>query len=118
VKDEHARDEPVKDSAQDVAEDVTQDVAADVSGAAEDGSVKAFSVVRAIFHRSPRFPLATREGRARQGRGAGRGGGRCGGRATGRGAGIGLRCPGGARPPRLATTAAAFVQLTLRQGRN
>jgi len=66
------RDDPVKDAAQDVAEDMTQDVAEDVAGAAEDGSLKAFIVARIIFHRSPRFPWATREGRARQGRGAGR----------------------------------------------
>jgi len=42
-------------------------------------------------------------------------------RATGRGAGLGLRGPGGARPHRHATTAAAaavFVQLALRRGRN
>ena len=37
MKDEHVRDEHVKDAAQDVAEDVTQDVAEDVLGAAEDG---------------------------------------------------------------------------------
>jgi len=45
---------------------------------------------------------------------------RCGGRATGRGAGLGLRGPGGARPHRHATTAAAavFMQLALRWGRN
>ena len=47
---------------------------------------------------------------------------RCGGRATGRGAVLGLRGPGGARPPRHATTAAAasavFAQLALRWGRN
>ena len=51
--------------------------------------------------------------------GAGRCGGRCGGRATGRGAGLVFRGPGGARPPRHATTAAAaavFVQLALRWG--
>jgi len=48
-------------------------------------------------------PLVTHEGRARERRGAGR----CGGCATGRGAGLGLRGPGGARPPRHATTAAA-----------
>jgi len=38
----------------------------------------------------------------------------------GRDAGLGLRGPGGARPPRHATTAAAvvFVQLALRWGRN
>ena len=52
MKDEHVRDEPVKDEAQ----DVTQDVAGGVSGAAEDGSVKVFIVARAIFHRPPRFP--------------------------------------------------------------
>ena len=138
----------MKDAAQDVAEDVTQDVAEDATGAAEDGSAKALVVARAIFHRLPRFPWATREGpshlterathahplhpaalasvpsgkvlvrvrRARQGRGAGRCGGRWGGRATERGSGIGLRGPGGARLPRLTTTAAAavFVQLTLR----
>jgi len=111
VKDEH-----VRDAAQDVAEDVTQDVAEGVSGAAENGSVKVFIVARVTFHRPPHFPWATRERRARQGRGAGRCGGRCGGRATGRGAGIGLWGPGGARLPRLATTAAAavFVQLALR----
>ena len=40
MKDEHARDEPVKDAAQDVTQDVTQDVAEDVSSAAEDGSVR------------------------------------------------------------------------------
>ena len=63
---------------------------------------------------TPRFPWATREGRARKGRGAGRCEVRCGGRAAGFGAG--LRGPGGARLPRLATTAAAavFMQLTLR----
>ena len=38
MRDEHVRDEHVKDMAQDVAEDVTQDVAEDVLGAAEDGS--------------------------------------------------------------------------------
>ena len=38
MKDEHVRDEPVKDAAQ----DVTQDVAGSESGAAEDGSVKVF----------------------------------------------------------------------------
>ena len=112
------RDEPVKDAAQDVAEDVTEDVtedvAEDVLGAAEDGSAQVFIVARAIFHRPPRFPWATHEGRARKGRGAGRCEGRCGGRATGRGAGLGLRGPGGARPPRLATAAAVFVQLTQR----
>ena len=37
-------------------------------GAAEDGSVNVFIVARAIFHRPPRFPWATREGRAREGR--------------------------------------------------
>ena len=54
----------------------------------------------------------THEGRTRERRGAGR----CGGRATGRGAGPGLRGPGGARPHRHATTAAAdvLVQLALR----
>ena len=63
-----------------------------------------------------RLPLGD-EGRACEGHGAGR----CGGRATGRGAGLGLRGPGGARPHRHATTAAAaaaFVQLALRWGRN
>ena len=64
------RDEPAKDAAQDVAEDVTQDVAGDVSGVAEDGSVKVFILARVTFRRPPRFPWATREGRARQGRGA------------------------------------------------
>ena len=56
------------------------------------------------------------EGRARERRGAGR----CGERATGRGAGLGLRGPGGARPPRhaTATAAAVFVQLALRCGRS
>jgi len=110
------RDEPVKDAAQDLAGDVTQDVAKDVLGAAEDGGVKMFVVTRVFFRRPPRFPLATHEGRARQGRGARLCGERCGGRATGRGAGIDLRGPGGARPLRLATAVAAavFVQLTLR----
>ena len=55
MKDEHVRDEPVKDAAQDVAEDVTQDVtqdvAEDVSGAAEDGGVKAFILPIGIFQR-------------------------------------------------------------------
>ena len=37
MKDEHLRDEHVKDAAQDAAEDLTQDVAEDVLGAAEDG---------------------------------------------------------------------------------
>jgi len=69
---EHVRDEPVKDAAQDVTQDVTQDVVEDMSGAAEDGSVKVFIVARVIFQRPPRFPWATREGRAREGRGAGR----------------------------------------------
>ena len=49
MKDEHVRDEPVKDAAQDVAEDV--------SGTAEDGSVKVFIVARAIFHRPPTLSL-------------------------------------------------------------
>jgi len=91
-------------------------VAEDVSGAAEDESLNVFIMARVIFHRPLRFSWATREGRARQGRGAGRCGGRCGGRTTGHGAGLGLRGPGGARLPRLATTAAAavFVQLKLR----
>jgi len=56
VKDEHVKDEPVKDAAQDVTQDVAQDVAEDVPGAAEDGSVKVFIVARATFHRPPRFP--------------------------------------------------------------
>ena len=38
MKNEHVRDEHVKDAAQDVAEDVTQDLAEDVLGAVEDGS--------------------------------------------------------------------------------
>ena len=75
------RDEPVKDAAQDVTQDVTQDVAEDVPGAAEHGSAKVFIVARVILHRPPRFPWATREGQAHQGRGAGRCGGRFGGRA-------------------------------------
>ena len=83
--------------------DAAQDVAGDVSGAAEDGSEKVFVVACAIFHRPPRFPWATREGRARQGRGAGRCEGRSEGRTLGRGTGIGLRGPGAARLPRLAT---------------
>ena len=100
--------------------DLAQDVAEDVLGAAEDGSAKVFIVARAIFHRPPRFPWSTLEGRARQGRGAGRCGRRCGRRALGHGAGIDLRGPGGARPHRDATTAAAavFVQLALRWGCN
>jgi len=92
--------------------------------------VKVFIVARVIFQRRnprptqacrpPRCPWATHKGQAREGRGAGRGGGRGGGRATGRGAGLVLRGPGGARPPRHASTAAAavFVQLALRWGRN
>ena len=60
----------------------------------------------------------THEGRARKGCGAGL----FGERATGRGAELGLRGPGGARPPRHATSttaaAAVFVQLALRWGRN
>ena len=61
-------------------------------GAAEDGKVKVLIVARAIFQRRnqrpthacrpPRCPWATREGRAREGRGAGRGGGRAAGRGT------------------------------------
>ena len=68
----------------------------------------------------PRFPWAAREGQAREGRGAGCCEGRCGGRAWRCGTGLDLRSPGGARPPRHATTAAAavFVQLALRRGRN
>jgi len=89
-----------------------------------------FVIARVIFQRRntrathacrpPRCPSATREERAREGRGERRGGGRCAGRNTGRGAGPGLRGPGGARPPRPATTAAAavFAQLALRWGRN
>ena len=38
MKDEHERDERVKDAAQNVAEDVTQDAAEDVLSTAEDGS--------------------------------------------------------------------------------
>ena len=37
MKNEHVRDEHVKDAAQDVAEGVTQDVAEDVLGAAKGG---------------------------------------------------------------------------------
>ena len=115
------KDEHVKDAAQHVAEDVTLDVATDVMGAAEDGGVKVLIVARVILQRwnprpthafrPPRCPWATYEGQARKGRGAER----CGGRATGRGTGLGLRSPGGARPPHHATTAAAavFVQLAL-----
>ena len=109
VKDEHVKDGHMKDAAQDVA--VAQDVAEDVLGAAEDGSEKVFIVARITFHRPQLFTWATREGRC-----GGRCGRRCGGRAAEFGAGSGLRGPGGARPPRLATTAAAaavFVQLTL-----
>ena len=47
----------------------------------------------------------------------GRGGGRDEGRSDGRGGPLGLRCPGGARPPRYATTA-VFAQLALGRGRN
>jgi len=39
VKDEHGRDEHVKDAAQEMAEDVTQDVAKDLLGAAEGGQI-------------------------------------------------------------------------------
>ena len=116
------RDEHVKDAAQDVAENVTQDVAEDVSGTAEDGNVKLFIVARAttntFTYRPPRFPWATREGRARQRCGAGR----CGGRAEGVPQDVAKIPAFGARAPRaflaspLATTAAAavFAQLTLR----
>ena len=82
VKDGHARDEPVKDAVQDATQDATQGVAGGVLGAAEEGSAKALIVARAIFQRRnprptnacrpPRCPWATREGRAREGRGAGR----------------------------------------------
>ena len=44
MKDEHVRDEHVKDAAQDVAKNETRDAAEDVLGAAEDGSVKVFIV--------------------------------------------------------------------------
>jgi len=77
----------VEDSAQDVAKDVTQGVVEEVLGAAEDGSTKVLIVARVIFQRRnprpthacrpPRCPWATREGRAREGRGAGREAGRC-----------------------------------------
>ena len=92
--------------------------------AAHDGSVKVFVVACIVFqrwnprqshaYRRPRCPWATREGRAHEGRGAGHCGGRGGGRATG----LDFRGPGGARPPRHATTAAAaaLVQLALRLG--
>jgi len=50
-----------------------------------------------------------REGRAREERSEGRCGVRDIGRGTGRGAGLGLRTPGGTRPPRHVTTAAAAV---------
>jgi len=59
-----------------------------------------------------------REGQAREGRGAGRFRRRFGGSAVRCGAGLGLRGPGGARPPRHATTATVFVQLALRYGRS
>ena len=52
MKDEHVRDEPVKDAAQDVAEDVMQDVAEDELAAAKDGSVKAF-IVKVLSCPSP-----------------------------------------------------------------
>ena len=60
MKDEHVRDEHLKDAAQDAAEDVTQDVAEDVSGAAEDGSLKVFIVARVICKR--RNPGAAEDG--------------------------------------------------------
>ena len=50
------RDESVKDAAQDVLQDMTQDVAEDVLGAAEDGSVKVFVVVRVICQRRQACP--------------------------------------------------------------
>jgi len=51
----------VKDAAQDVAEGVAQGVAEDVLGAADDGSVKAFIIARAIFQRrNPRPTHACR----------------------------------------------------------
>ena len=50
MKDEHVRDEPMKDAVQDVAEDLTQDVAEDVSGTAEDGSVKVLVVAHATMN--------------------------------------------------------------------
>ena len=78
----------MKDAAHGVSEDVTQDVEEDVLSAAEDRSVKVFIVERIIFHSPPRFPWATRKGRARQGSGAERCAGLCGERSTGRGAGI------------------------------
>ena len=73
----------VKDAAQDAAEDML--------GAEKDGSLTVLFVARAIFQRRetprptharrpPRCPLATREGRAREGRGVGLGAGLGGGR--------------------------------------
>jgi len=116
------RDKPVKDAAQKVAEDVTQDVAEDLSGAAEDGSVKVFVVARVIFHRPPRFPWATREGRARQGRGGHAAQNAAEGVKEGVLQDVVQELAFGARAPRaflaspLATTTAAavFLQLTLR----
>ena len=85
---EHAQDETqgvAQDVAQDVTQDVAQGVAEDVLGAAENVSAKVLIVPVVIFqrrkprpthaHRPRRCPLVTREGHAREGRGAGRGGG-------------------------------------------
>ena len=109
MKDEHAKDKHVKDAAQDVAETVMQDVAEDVLGAAEDGSVKVLVVARFIFQRRntcptqachpPRCPWATREGRAREGRGAGRFGRRATGRAQDLAFGARAACAFLASPP-------------------
>ena len=107
VKDGH-----MKDAAQDVAEDAL--------GAAENGSVRAFSCDARHLSAAeptpnirppPRCPWATCEGRPREKRGAGRGGGRGGGRSTERGAAFGGPC--GAGPPCHASTTAAtaFAQL-------
>ena len=76
--------------------------------AAQHRGVKVLILHIAIFR--------AHEGWAREGRGAGRNGGR----GEGRGAVLGLRGPGGARPPRSATTTAAavFVLIALRRGRN
>ena len=63
-------------------------------------------------HATPHCSWATREGRAREGRGAGRGGGRNRGRTTGRNAGLGFRGPGGPRPTDKSRAGACGARIT------
>ena len=60
MKDEHVRDEHVRDAAQDLAEDVTQDLAEDVLGAACTPALAHTSSLNTDLTRNTRAPHSPR----------------------------------------------------------